>query len=127
MTTRLPFCLFGHQAIKHSRNHLYLRDRVAEAVSVGNMIRLKKKAEEKKENEAAVVGDAVAVENSSNGASSASAAASSGTVDGAPFKLLGIDGRTARTGEIKSTGKKKTPGEIRIQKGSHLFLIFIPF
>jgi hypothetical protein len=34
------------------------------------------------------------------------------------LKLLGIGGRGARSGNVvKSAGKKRTPGEIRIQKG----------
>lgn len=43
----------------------------------------------------------------------------SNSSSGGGLKLLGIGGKSTRTnGEgIKTTGKKKTPGEIRIQKG----------
>lgn len=43
------------------------------------------------------------------------------------LKLLGIGGKGAQSGNVvKAAGKKRTPGEIRIQKGSiptRLFLI----
>lgn len=34
--------------------------------------------------------------------------------------VLGIGGRRAKRGSSKATGTKKTPGEIRIQKGEAL-------
>ena len=39
------------------------------------------------------------------------------TNNGSEIKLIGIGGKASRTGEVtKKTGKKRTPGEIRIQK-----------
>ena len=36
---------------------------------------------------------------------------------GGKLHVLGIGGRRAKRGSSKATGTKKTPGEIRIQKG----------
>lgn len=36
---------------------------------------------------------------------------------GGKLHVLGIGGRRAKRGSAKTTGTKKTPGEIRIQKG----------
>lgn len=36
---------------------------------------------------------------------------------GGKLHVLGIGGRRAKRGSSKTTGTKKTPGEIRIQKG----------
>lgn len=36
---------------------------------------------------------------------------------GGKLHVLGIGGRRAKRGSAKATGSKKTPGEIRIQKG----------
>lgn len=36
---------------------------------------------------------------------------------GGKLHVLGIGGRRAKRGSFKATGTKKTPGEIRIQKG----------
>mmetsp|Transcript_17268 Transcript_17268/g.15577 ORF Transcript_17268/g.15577 Transcript_17268/m.15577 type:complete len:216 (+) Transcript_17268:29-676(+) len=69
------------------------------------MIRLKKKVEEADTN--------TSISNELNEKitdNSTSANQSSG------FKLLGLEGKSIRKGEAKSSGKKKTPGEIRIQK-----------
>ena len=98
------------------------------------MIRLKqKKAEEEKK--AAADAEKQAEENASssidekggasasvsNDVSDSNAAGESGlnSSSGGGLKLLGIGGKSTRTnGEAaKTTGKKKTPGEIRIQKG----------
>lgn len=39
---------------------------------------------------------------------------------GGKLHVLGIGGRRAKRGSSKATGTKKTPGEIRIQKGKGL-------
>lgn len=91
------------------------------------MIRLKqKKAEEEKK---AAIESSAADAHYSQG-SSASSSSTSDVKDGTGdivnestsgsggLKLLGIGGKGARSGNlIKSVGKKRTPGEIRIQKG----------
>lgn len=99
------------------------------------MIRLKqKKAEEEKKAAADAENQAqagVSADTTVDGATapplSESAAVSDAEVgegassgSGGGLKLLGIGGKSTRTnGEgVKTTGKKKTPGEIRIQKGS---------
>ncbi len=41
------------------------------------------------------------------------------------IKLLGIGGKSSRTDGGKKSGKKKTPGEIRIQKGAIYIYIYI--
>ena len=42
--------------------------------------------------------------------------------DAGTVKLLGIGGKSSRTNDpTKKSGKKKTPGEIRIQKGNFQF------
>jgi hypothetical protein len=90
------------------------------------MIRLKKKAEEKAASTSmdesmatastSVAGTSMEIDESSS--SAAAATSSSATAaEAAQFKLLGIGGKTIHAGEVKSTTKKKTPGEIRIQKG----------
>ena len=38
---------------------------------------------------------------------------------GGKLHVLGIGGRRAKRGSTKTTGSKKTPGEIRIQKGEN--------
>jgi ubiquitin-conjugating enzyme E2 M len=42
--------------------------------------------------------------------------ADSKSSEGGGFKLLGVGGKVGSSGEEKKTGKKRTPGEIRIQK-----------
>jgi hypothetical protein len=92
------------------------------------MIRLKqKKAEEEKK--AADEKSAADVSHSQGSSASSSSttdakdetddiANESNAGSGGGLKLLGIGGRGARSGNvIKSAGKKRTPGEIRIQKG----------
>lgn len=72
------------------------------------MIRLKKKAEEKKALEEIEAGSdpSLAVSEEKNSENSSSG-----------FKLLGVEGKSVKSGEAKVISKKKTPGEIRIQKG----------
>lgn len=91
------------------------------------MIRLKqKKAEEEKK----VASEATATTASSssvldtNGAIVETAEAAS---SGGGLKLLGIGGKGARTGAgaTKAVGKKRTPGEIRIQKGLFDCIAFV--
>lgn len=96
------------------------------------MIRLKQKKaeEEKKASEEASVaetpGSNQAVTTSSSSAQEANPDAeitSNGDEgsNGGGLKLLGIGGKGARTGTVtKVAGKKRTPGEIRIQKGQLL-------
>lgn len=84
------------------------------------MIRLKKKAEEKA---AAASTEESMASAATSGAGAAmevddeSQPSSATSTEAAQFKLLGIGGKTIHTGEVKTSGKKKTPGEIRIQKG----------
>ena len=93
------------------------------------MIRLKqKKAEEEKKalEEASAAETPGAPQGVTTSSSSAQEAnlnadiASNGDegASGGGLKLLGIGGKGARTGTVtKVAGKKRTPGEIRIQKG----------
>lgn len=86
------------------------------------MIRIKKAAEAKKEAAEQVaakpsatteVSAAMEVSNEEN----AAPAAAEGKESEQTISLLGIGGKQIKVGE-KKTGKKKTPGEIRIQKGN---------
>ena len=105
--------------------------------SLFEMIRLKQKkaeeekkaAEEKKaEIEATAAPAGTTAPSSSapdskptNGDSAADAGAGGGGL-----KLLGIGGKGARSGTVtKSAGKKRTPGEIRIQKGLFVELLIL--
>ena len=75
------------------------------------MIRLKKKAEAKEE---AKNGDNSSSTDSKTESNDANESDSKGT----GLKLLGVGGRVASNDEAKKVGKKRTPGEIRIQKGN---------
>lgn len=44
---------------------------------------------------------------------------------GGKLHVLGIGGRRAKRGNAKTTGTKKTPGEIRIQKGEPFHSILV--
>ena len=89
------------------------------------MIRLKQKKaeEEKKASEEASVAETQGVTTPSSSAQEANPdteITSNGDEgsNGGGLKLLGIGGKGARTGTVtKVAGKKRTPGEIRIQKG----------
>ena len=94
------------------------------------MIRLKQKKaeEEKKIAEEKAAAEIAASENpltdavdtiSGETASEApnSSATSSSATGASGLKLFGIGGKSARSTESKVSGKKKSPGEIRIQKG----------
>jgi len=87
------------------------------------MIRLKKKQEEaeRKEKEAELI-EAMDEDSGSGGKADVHESASKAEDEekeeggGGGFKLLGIGGKKSRTGGAKKAGKKRTPGEIRIQK-----------
>jgi hypothetical protein len=87
------------------------------------MLALKKKREaEKKQAEEAAKAEAAAVASSKTVESPAGAAAPSATggSGGGQVSLFGIGGeKKSKKGE--QTGMKKTPGEIRIQKGKFLY------
>lgn len=86
------------------------------------MIRLKKKPEEKVDS-----ATATATATTSNGTEDNSNTSNNSASDGkdSGFKLLGIGGRNFTTGESKAVGKKKTPGEIRIQKGNKNYCLVL--
>lgn len=74
------------------------------------MIRMQKQKEEaKKELERQVAVEVAEAE--ANGKCDESAPQQGG------LSLLGIGGKQIKTGTAKKAGKKRTPGEIRIQKG----------
>ena len=100
--------------------------------SVSVMIRLKqkkadeeKKAAEEKKTDVEASATPVGIPASSSSAADLKTNLVDGPADastgGGGLKLLGIGGKGARTGVVtKSAGKKRTPGEIRIQKGARL-------
>jgi len=107
------------------------------------MIRLKqKKAEEEKkavaeaekqqtEEKGASLSETSGISDSNTTTATTTAAGESGvnsSSGGGGLKLLGIGGKSTRTngeGTGKTTGKKKTPGEIRIQKGMYIYIFTI--
>jgi len=105
------------------------------------MIRLKqKKAEEEKkavaeaekqqtEEKGASLSETSGISDSNTTSNTVAAPAGESGVNsssgGGGLKLLGIGGKSTRTngeGTGKTTGKKKTPGEIRIQKGMYIYI-----
>lgn len=83
------------------------------------MIRIQKKAEQAKKDKAAEeAAAAIAVANSGTSPCEKTLAVeSSQEEEEGGLSLLGIGGKQIKTGNVKKTGKKRTPGEIRIQKG----------
>ena len=110
-------------------SRFYLRRHRHQRLLTFSMIRLKQKkaeeekkaAEEKKSNlesSTAAVGAIASSSSILDHKSPLDEAAADKSTQGGGLKLLGIGGKGARTGIAgKSTGKKRTPGEIRIQKG----------
>lgn len=82
------------------------------------MLRLKEKKAAPVEEPAPATTDAAPAPAEAKDGGETAAASASGTIS-----LLGVGGTALRSGEEKRGGKKRTPGEIRIQKGTHLVLI----
>ena len=84
------------------------------------MIRLKKQqaAAKAAEAEAASQNGSTPMEESKGTEETAVAEEKGTAASGGSVKLLGIGGKSARTGASTKATKKRTPGEIRIQKGA---------